>query len=99
MDSETLLLKTSFDSSMLKDPATLGKSLLRGSLTMSVVHGEEQLLLSCLTEIENSLRSILNENNFSPVVATYITQDDHIKPTTTVTFFAQRKTPGKSGAH
>ena len=83
---------------MPKDPGTHGLSSLSGSLRMSVEVGEEHSLSLCQTQIEKTLQNILEQCGLSPVAVTFTMQDGHIKPTTTVTFFAQKKIHEKNGA-
>jgi hypothetical protein len=82
---------------MHKDQTTLGMRSLSGSLRMSVEVGGEPSLYSCLTEIVQSLQNTLKKCGFCQVGATFITQDGHTKPTITVTFCEQKKTPEKNG--
>lgn len=83
---------------MPKDQTIPGMHLLSGSLKMCAEVGGEPNLSSCVTLIVKSLQSTLRLCGFFPVVATCITQDGHTKPTITVTFSEQKKTPEKSGA-
>jgi hypothetical protein len=71
--------------------------LLSGSLKMSVEHDGEPSLLSCAIVIAENLQNTLKRCGFSPVVATCTTQEGHTRPTITVTFSEQKKTPEKNG--
>jgi hypothetical protein len=58
---------------------------------------EEAQLLSCLTEIEESLQSTLSKCGFSPEGDISTMQADHTRLTITVTSSALKRTPEKSG--
>lgn len=96
MNSEIVLLKTSLDLSMLKDPETLGQSSLTGSLTMYVEH-EDQAALYLAKAIGDNLLSTLRSSNSFPEGDISITQDDPTKLTTIVISFGPKKTPEKNG--
>jgi GTPase SAR1 family protein len=83
---------------MHKDLMIPGTLLPTGWLKMSVELGGELNQPSCLTQIEEIWQKLLSEWNLSPAAGTYITQGDHTKPITIVTFFVPKKTPEKNGA-
>jgi hypothetical protein len=83
---------------MHKDLTILGTLSLSGSLMMYVEPEEERLLHSCLQVIGKTLQNILSRCDSSQEVVISIMQADLIVPTTTVTFYVQKKTPEKNGA-
>jgi hypothetical protein len=88
----------SSNKNMHKDQMTHGMRSLTGSLRMSVEPGGEPFLRLCQNQIAENLQNTLRLCGFSPVVATFTTQDGHTKPTTIATFSVQKKTPEKNGA-
>jgi hypothetical protein len=87
----------SSDKNMPKDQKILGMLLqIVLSKTFVEVVGE-RIVFSLVRAIEHSLHSILKSLNLSQVDVISTMLDDLTKPITTVTFFAQKKTPEKSG--
>jgi hypothetical protein len=74
-----------------------GMPLPTAWLRMSVEVAGEHYQSSCLTEIVKNLQNISRICGFSPEDGIYIMQEDHIKHTTTVTYYAQKKIPEKNG--
>lgn len=97
IDSKQALLPTSFDSSMPKDPTTLGMPSLNDLLKMSVEQDGGLLRSSCLTETERNWLSILNSKSSCPVDAIYTTQGGRPNTSIIVISCVQKKTPEKSG--
>jgi hypothetical protein len=87
----------SSDRSMPKDQKILGMLLqIDLSKTFAELAGE-RIVLSLVRAIEHSLQSILKSLNLSQVDVISTMLDDLTKPITTVTFYAQKKIPEKSG--
>jgi hypothetical protein len=82
---------------MHKDQETAGMLFQIVWSKMSVDLVGEQIVLSCLKEIGNSLQTILKNSNLFPEDVISTMQEDSTKHITTVTFSVLKKTLEKNG--